>query len=360
MSWLQTYRGKKVFLTGHTGFKGSWLTLWLQKLGAEVVGYSKDIPTNPSFFEVLNLGEKITDIRADIRDLDRLKSEIKTHKPDLLFHLAAQPLVRESYEKPLETFFENSLGTANVLEALRQIGSVPAAVIITTDKVYENADQGQSFREKDPLGGHDPYSASKAAAEIFTSSYVRSFFAKGTRICSARAGNVIGGGDWAKDRLVPDCVRAWSKGQAVEIRNPGFTRPWEHVLEPLGGYLLLGHRLLEKPEQVHGEAFNFGPTDATERGTEVLVKELEKFWPGASHKNLVPAETDGKKEAKTLHLNCEKAEKILGWKPTLDFAQTASWTAEWYVKHFQKSSSLTKFTHEQVDNFSQGILSFPR
>lgn len=360
MSWLQTYRGKKIFLTGHTGFKGAWLTLWLKKLGAEVVGYSKDIPTNPSLFEVLNLGRNITDIRADIRDLDRLKKELQTHKPDLLFHLAAQPLVRDSYEKPLETFFENSLGTANVLEALRLIGGVPAAVIITTDKVYENADQGQSFREKDPLGGHDPYSASKAAAEIIVSSYVRSFFARGTRICSARAGNVIGGGDWAKDRLVPDCVRAWTKGQAVEIRNPGFTRPWEHVLEPLGGYLLLGQRLLEKPQGVHGEAFNFGPTDSTERSTETLVKELEKFWPKASHKNLSPERSDGKKEAKTLHLNCEKAEKVLGWRPTLDFAHTASWTAEWYFKHFQKSPSLEAFTHEQVDSFSQGILSFPQ
>jgi CDP-glucose 4,6-dehydratase len=358
LSWLSTYKGKKVFLTGHTGFKGSWLSQWLLKLGAEVVGYSKDIPTNPSMFEVLGLGKHLKDIRADIRDLDRLEKEISAAKPDILFHFAAQPLVRASYENPLETFFENSLGTANVLEALRLNGSVPAAVIITTDKVYENNNWEFGYREIDPLGGHDPYSASKAAAEIITSSYVRSFFTTGTRICSARAGNVIGGGDWAKDRLVPDCIRAWNQGKAVEIRNPSFTRPWEHVLEPLGGYMLLGHRLLKKPESVHGEAFNFGPSGEVEKGTEVLVKEMEKYWPGASHRSLAQPIQDGKKEAQTLRLNCDKAAQRLGWQPTLSFEETVGWTAEWYLRQSKNDSKLIDFTHEQVDIFSQGILSF--
>ena len=332
LNWLAAYRGKKVFVTGHTGFKGSWLSQWLLNLGAEVTGYSKDIPTNPSLFEKLSLAKNLNDIRADIRDQSKLEQALAAAKPDIVFHLAAQPLVRASYDNPLETFEENTFGTARVLEAVRRHGKIPALVVITTDKVYENAGEGHAFREADPLGGHDPYSASKAAAEIIFSSYARSFFAKGgTRLCSVRAGNVIGGGDWAVDRLVPDCVRAWGSGKPVLVRNPSYTRPWEHVLEPLGGYLLMGHRLLNQPEGVHGESFNFGPPHDGDRKTLELVEAMAKRWPGAKVEIQAPKDT-GKKEASALMLNCEKAKKVAGWKPSLSFVETVSWTIDWYAQ----------------------------
>jgi CDP-glucose 4,6-dehydratase len=353
LNWLSGYRGKKVFITGHTGFKGAWLSQWLLNLGAEVTGYSKDIPTNPSLFEVLGLAKHSKDIREDIRHLESLEKALREAKPDIVFHLAAQPLVRLSYENPLETFEENSLGTAKVLEAVRRIGNIPALVVITTDKVYENTGKDHAFRESDPLGGHDPYSASKAAAEIIFSSYTRSFFAQGTRICSARAGNVIGGGDWALDRLVPDCIKAWESKKPVTIRNPGYTRPWEHVLEPLGGYLLLGHHLLQKPEGVHGESFNFGPPVEGDRTTLTLVEFMAKRWPGAKHETQ-KAHQDVKKEASALQLNCEKAAKILGWQPSLTFEETVSWTIDWYLRHSQKDN-IFEFTQGQISGFEKKI-----
>lgn len=349
MGWLDTYKGKKIFLTGHTGFKGSWLSLWLLELGAEIVGYSKDIPTNPSLFETLSLSKNLQDLRGDIRDQSSLEKALNDARPDIVFHLAAQALVRPSYENPLDTFEENTMGTARVLEAVRRNGKIPALVVVTTDKVYENAGQDYAFRESDLLGGHDPYSASKAAAEIVYSSYARSFFQSGTRLCSARAGNVIGGGDWAKDRLVPDCIKAWEVGKAVEIRNPGYTRPWEHVLEPLGGYLLLGHRLLTQPEGVHGESFNFGPSGEGDRTTLTLVEWMAKRWPGAAH-GIQPSQDSGKKEASALKLNCEKAAERLGWEPTLSFEETVAWTVDWYLRNSQKGNS-RQFTQNQIRDF---------
>jgi CDP-glucose 4,6-dehydratase len=351
MPFANTYKGKKVFLTGHTGFKGSWLAQWLLNLGAEVTGYSKDIPTKPALYETLGLAKHLHDFRNDIRDQETLEKALRAAKPDIVFHLAAQPLVRLSYENPLETFEENTFGTARVLEAIRRIGGIPATVVITTDKVYENSDAGRDFRESDPLGGHDPYSASKAAAEIVFSSYARSFFQKGTRMCSARAGNVIGGGDWALDRLVPDCVKAWERGQKVAIRNPSYTRPWEHVLEPLGGYLLLGQRLLENPQGVHGEAFNFGPSEHEEFTTLQLVQAMEKRWAGAGHE-IQGAQDPTKKEAAALRLNCDKAKKVLSWKPSLSFEDTAAWTIDWYIRHSQKDPGLKEFTHRQISEFA--------
>jgi CDP-glucose 4,6-dehydratase len=354
MGFARAYQGKRIFLTGHTGFKGSWLSQWLLSLGAEITGFSKDIPTHPSLFETLGLGKSVRDIRGDIRDQAALEKALKEARPDIVFHLAAQPLVRASYEDPLETFHENTLGTARVMEAVRRHGQVPALVVITTDKVYENNDGGRDYRESDPLGGHDPYSASKAAAEIVFSSYSRSFFQKGTRVCSARAGNVIGGGDWARDRLVPDCVKAWEKGEKVTLRNPAYTRPWEHVLEPLGGYLLLGQRLLEKPDGVHGEAFNFGPPAEEEFTTRQLVEAMAERWPGAGY---VLGQSDPlKKEAAALRLNCDKARATLGWRPTLDFADTAAWTIDWYLRHSQRSPELGEFTCAQVEKFSQALV----
>lgn len=344
------YRGKRVFLTGHTGFKGSWLAHWLLRSGAEVVGYSKDIPTQPSLFEATGLAKHLRDLRGDVRDLPALEKALREAKADVVFHLAAQPLVRPSYDHPFETFAENTLGTAAMLEAVRRVGTVAAAVVITTDKVYENHGWEFGYRENDPLGGHDPYSASKAAAEIVFSSYCRSFFAKGTRMCSARAGNVIGGGDWAVDRLVPDCVRAWVAGRPAEIRNPDSVRPWEHVLEPLGGYLLLGQRLLSQADGVHGEAFNFGPSGELDRTTRQLVEEMEKHWPGKTH-SVPPRADDGKKEARTLRLNCDRAAARLGWRPAMDFAETVAWTSHWYRAHAEKKEDLRELTLSQIKDY---------
>lgn len=352
--WLSVYKGKKVFVTGHTGFKGSWLSQWLLELGAEVVGYSKDVPTKPSLYEEIGLQKNLKDHRADIRDLPTLEKALREAKPDIVFHLAAQPLVRPSYDFPLETFEENAMGTAKILEAVRKIGSIPAMVVITTDKVYENRGWEYGYREMDPLGGYDPYSASKAAAEIIFSSYSRSFFSQGgTRLCSARAGNVIGGGDWALDRLVPDCIRAWEKGQEVEIRNPSYTRPWEHVLEPLGGYLLLGQRLLVLPEGVHGESFNFGPTTEGDRTTLTLVEAMEKKWTGGKHRITGKIEA-AKKEASTLRLNCDRAAQRLCWGPSLNFEETVDWTIDWYHRRYQKQQML-EFTLQQIQSFSKRL-----
>ncbi|MGZ3653112.1 MAG: CDP-glucose 4,6-dehydratase [Bdellovibrionota bacterium] len=347
---LDVYKGRRVFLTGHTGFKGAWLSEWLLSLGARVTGFSLDIPTKPSLFEELGLSGRMEDLRGDVRDPDTLRKALHAARPEVVFHLAAQALVRESYDDPIGTFATNIMGTAHLLEAARHTPSVKAAVVVTTDKVYENAELGKPFREHDPLGGHDPYSASKAGAEIVFSSYARSFLVHSQlKAASARAGNVIGGGDWAKDRLVPDCVRAWLKGEKVTVRNPVSVRPWQHVLEPLAGYLQLGQRLLEKPEGVAGEAFNFGPDQALTRATLDLVAELEKSWPGASH--VVTPLGDGKKEAGHLSLDPGKAAARLVWKPRFSFAQTAAFTAEWYrVTNAKKN--FAEFTREQIAHYS--------
>jgi CDP-glucose 4,6-dehydratase len=350
------WEGKRVFVTGHTGFKGAWLSLWLQQKGAQVFGYSKDIPTNPSLFEQANLGQLIQDERGDINDLDRLRASLAKSQPEIVFHLAAQPLVRLSYEQPLLTFRDNALGTASVLEAVRELDSLRAMVLITTDKVYENLDWVYGYRETDRLGGHDPYSASKAAAEIVIQSYLRSFFgSKSPAMAVARAGNVIGGGDWALDRIVPDAIRAWSQGKPMGLRNPAHTRPWEHVLEPLWGYLILAERLFgEKGKELHGEAFNFGPDHEAERTTEDLVLALAKYWPGASHK-VLPRESGSleKKEARLLRLNCDKAKAILDWHPTLSFDETVEWTGAWYsfARTHSKPEEIRKFSLEQMAAF---------
>lgn len=350
----KTYNQKKVFLTGHTGFKGSWLGEWLHELGAEVTGFSKDIPSQPAHFETINLAKRLRDLRGDIRDLSAVSRAMREASPEIIFHLAAQPLVRASYEKPLETFAENVMGTAHVLEAARQTPGVKAVVVITTDKVYENQEQDAGYHERDPLGGHDPYSASKAAAEIVSSSYIRSFFgANGIRACTARAGNVIGGGDWAEDRLVPDSIRAWNHKSPVTLRNPTYVRPWQHVVEPLGGYLLLGQRLLENSAGVHGEAFNFGPDESMEQTAEALVQELAKHWPGAQHRVEAAKDAGTKKEMRMLRLNCEKAARVLHWQPVLDFAATAAWTADWYREFQRDPAAAREFTRQQIQSYEK-------
>lgn len=349
MSLRAAYDKKRVFLTGHTGFKGAWLSEWLLAMGAKVTGFSIDIPTQPSLFENLGLSARLDDLRGDVREPGVLRKAMEQSQPHVIFHLAAQALVRESYDDPVGTFATNIMGTANVLEAARHVPSVRAVVVVTTDKVYENSGQPKPFLESDPLGGHDPYSASKAGAEIVFSSYARSFFSAGSvKVASARAGNVIGGGDWATDRLVPDCARAWGRGEKAILRNPGSVRPWQHVLEPLSGYLRMGQLLLEKPEGVAGEAFNLGPAESLTKSALDLVVEMERHWPGAGHE--IRALTDGKKEAAFLSLDPAKAKKILGWVPRLGFSETAAWTTDWY-REAAKAKNISEFTRAQIARF---------
>ena len=338
---IESYRGKKVLVTGHTGFKGSWLCEWLLALGAEVHGYALEPPSRPSLFNQLKLAKRIASHTiGDVRDLDLLVRTMRRVKPDFVFHLAAQPLVRLSYEKPAETFDTNVMGTVNVLEAARRIGCNGrtqfghqiSVVCITTDKVYENNEKGRPFRETDPFGGHDPYSASKGACEIVISSYRRSFFGTPDSpvwVASARAGNVIGGGDWAKDRIVPDAMRALAKGEAIPVRNKISTRPWQHVLEPLGGYLTLGAALAkrERFDEVCG-GFNFGPDPKANRTVKELVEEMLKWRKGAWVDKSDPHAVH---EAGLLNLDIRKARKVLGWKPRWDFKETVKNTVQWYA-----------------------------
>jgi CDP-glucose 4,6-dehydratase len=331
----RSYSGKRVLVTGHTGFKGSWLTLWLTKMGAQVTGLSDDIPTSPSHYESLMLKDQIRDLRGDIRDLALMKQIVTELKPDYVFHLAAQSLVRKSYEAPLDTFLINSIGTANVLEALRDHQHKCAVVLVTSDKCYENLEWEWGYRETDRLGGKDPYSGSKAAAEIIARSYTASFFSGDmVRIATARAGNVIGGGDWASDRIIPDCVRSWSNNLAVELRSPESTRPWQHVLEPLSGYLSLGASLAAS-EDLHGESFNFGPPSRQDHSVREVVNEMSKYWDAV---NVREDQSVTKiAEAGLLKLNCDKALAHLDWEAVWNFEETIQHTAEWY-RHFYTMS----------------------
>ncbi|MGD0536265.1 MAG: CDP-glucose 4,6-dehydratase [Verrucomicrobiota bacterium] len=332
----EAYRGKRVWVTGHTGFKGAWLCEWLLALGADVTGYSLPAPTQPALSDQLDLRRRLRHVEADIRDLSTLTRALTETEPDFVFHLAAQPLVRESYADPLGTFSTNILGTANVLQALRSLRKPCAAVIVTSDKCYENRDWVFGYREEDALGGHDPYSASKGAAEIVIASMRRSFFCDHpVRVASARAGNVIGGGDWAKDRIVPDCVRALQAGQAIPVRNRFATRPWQHVLEPLSGYLWLAAQLpqpatLRQPSTINSQlsgAFNFGPHHDANRTVAELVTELLKHWPGRWEDRTDP---QAPHEAKLLQLATDKAHAVLGWSPVWSFADAVEHTVKWY------------------------------
>lgn len=333
------WRGRRVLVTGHTGFKGSWLTLWLQQLGADVAGFALAPPTTPSHWELLRL--TIPEARADLADADALQTTVKAFQPEIVFHLAAQPLVRASYKQPAQTFATNVVGTLNVYEACRKAQSVRAIVSITTDKVYENREWEWGYRECDPLGGQDPYSASKACAEIATSSYRDSFWPLAaykntheTLIATARAGNVVGGGDWATDRLIPDLMRAaaLSSGMAV-IRNPDSTRPWQHVLEPLCGYLILGQHLLEG-NTAFAESWNFGPDDDGVQTVRDVVRRMHDVW-GAIRAEFRPDPT-APHEARLLKLDCSKARARLGWKPVWGSQATAQLTADWYRYWYER------------------------
>ena len=330
--FANAYAGRRVFITGHTGFKGSWLAAWLMRLGATVAGFSDGVPSQPSHYTAAGLGAHLDDIRGDIRHRESLSRALRDFKPEIVFHLAAQALVRKSYEDAPATFEANMLGTLNMLEAIRGCPSVEAAVFITSDKCYRNDEWVWGYRETDHLGGDDPYSASKACAEIIANSYFKSFFRDGPACATVRAGNVIGGGDWAVDRIVPDCARSWAAGQAVRIRSPWATRPWQLVLEPLSGYLWLGAYLLGKasgPFSVQGQAYNFGPAADVNNTVAEVVKALSLHWPEFRHEMDETGQA-GMKECTLLKLCCDKALAQLGWKATLNFEETIRYTAEWY------------------------------
>jgi CDP-glucose 4,6-dehydratase len=330
---LGIYAGRKVLITGHTGFKGSWLSLWLRELGADVAGLALEPPTTPSLFAEARVAGGLRDYRQDIRDHRGVARLMAEWEPEVVFHLAAQPLVRASYTQSRDTFDINVMGTVNVMEAVRDTPSVRAMVHVGTDKVYENMEVPHGYRESDPLGGHDPYSASKAAAEIAFQSFHRSFFSvKGRPLAaSGRAGNVIGGGDWALDRIVPDAVRALAEGRSIPVRNPASTRPWQHVLEALSGYLTLGSALLDGQAKASG-SWNFGPPENNVRRVDDLVPALIKAWGDGSwtHK----PEAGAVHEAKLLTLCCEKAARELAWLPRWDFDETTRRVALWYKKYY--------------------------
>ncbi|HEY9070159.1 MAG TPA: CDP-glucose 4,6-dehydratase [Candidatus Ozemobacteraceae bacterium] len=346
------YRGRKVLVTGHTGFKGSWLTAWLLHLGAEVAGYAIDVPSTPAMFEILELGKRIHHHQGDVRDRAALAAVVREFQPEIVFHLAAQALVRKSYADPAYTFETNGLGTLNMLECMRQTGSVKAAVMITSDKCYRNQEWTWGYRETDLLGGDDPYSASKGCAEIIAHSYFHSFFRPngGPMAATTRAGNVIGGGDWALDRIVPDCIRAWSQGQPVTVRQPEATRPWQHVLEPLSGYLWTGALLWEKRPRACFEAFNFGPPATVNQSVGELITEMALHWPGG--RMFVDRPPGAPPECNLLKLCCDKALSHLAWQPTLTFSETVGLTAEWYRRFYAaERSNMFEFTMNQIEQY---------
>lgn len=350
MMFGNAYDGRRVLVTGHTGFKGSWLTTWLLKLGAEVVGISKDIPTLPAMFNELDLAGRIRHVQADIRDLGAMRALIAGEQPDFVFHLAAQAIVSTSYSDPVETMTTNVVGTLNILEALRTLDRPCVAVLITSDKCYDNVEWVWGYRETDGLGGKDVYSGSKGAAELVIKSYLHSFFQDGhpVRLAVGRAGNVIGGGDWAADRIVADCMRAWSAGRNVEIRSPQATRPWQHVLEPLSGYLELGQAVAQQ-SQLHGAAFNFGPRAEQNRTVVDLLSDLGRHWGFVNSDQAYKVTANIPfHEAGLLKLNCDKALFHLKWEPNLDYAETIRLVGDWYAAFYRGGADMYALTLEQV------------
>lgn len=345
----QFWRSKRIVLTGHTGFKGSWLALWLQRLGAEVAGFALAPPTRQNLFEVAGVGKGMTDVRGDVRDLDAVIAMVAEHRPEIVIHMAAQSLVRNSYVEPVATYGTNVMGTVHVLEAVRRVGGVRALLIVTSDKCYENREWLWGYRESEPMGGFDPYSSSKGCAELVTDAYRRSFFSKGPAVASARAGNVIGGGDWAEDRLIPDVVRAFVAGRAVEIRNPQAIRPWQHVLEPLSGYLTLLERLWSEG-QLFAESWNFGPHESDARTVASVVGGLAELWGENAGWQLAAGAHPH--EAYHLKLDCAKARTLLGWVPRLPLNQGLAWTAAWY-RAWHDHGDLQRVTKEQIERYQK-------
>lgn len=348
------WKGKKVLLTGHTGFKGSWLSMWLQKLNVNLIGFSKSIPTRPSLFELANVKDGMTSIMGDICDFNHVEDVIKEHHPEIIIHMAAQSLVHESYKNPIETYATNVLGTVNLLEAVRRAGKVHVVINVTSDKCYENRGTKVGYNENDPMGGYDPYSSSKGCAELVTSSFRNSFFnpeaytKHGVALASVRAGNVIGGGDWATDRLIPDIIRGVFAHQTIKIRNPDAIRPWQYVLEPLNGYLLLIEKLWDH-EPDYMEGWNFGPDDEGIKPVSWIVEKFTRLWGDNLRWEL--DDMNHKHEADYLKLDCTKAKVKLKWLPKINLELALKFTVEWY-KQYEQKNDMRKFTEEQINNFS--------
>jgi CDP-glucose 4,6-dehydratase len=352
---MEFWQGKKVFLTGHTGFKGSWLCLWLSRLGAHITGYALEPPTDPSLFELARVGELVDSCIADVRDLERLKAEMLRASPDVVIHMAAQPLVRDSYRIPVETYSINVMGVVHLLEAVRSCPGVKAVVNVTTDKCYENREWVWGYRENEPLGGFDPYSNSKGCSELVTASYRSSFFnpgcfsKHGVGLASARAGNVIGGGDWAGDRLIPDIIRAILAGDPVRIRNPHAIRPWQHVLEPLSGYLALAQRLYEDGAE-YAESWNFGPADEDARPVEWIVQRMCRQWGAGARYEI--DDGDHPHEAHYLKLDCSKARSGLGWHPRWNLEKALDSIIGW-TQSYRSGDDLQKICLEQIADYTR-------
>ena len=350
---MKFWTGKTVLITGHTGFKGSWLSLWLQSLGAKVIGYSLPAPTQPNLFDVANVAEGMTSVIGDVRDLEHFQAVMKQYQPEIVFHMAAQPLVRYSYQNPVETYATNVMGTVNVLEAARHTESVRSVVVITTDKCYENREWSWGYRENEPMGGKDPYSSSKGCAELVVSAYRDSYFSAKdfdrhrVALASARAGNVIGGGDWALDRLIPDIMRAIQENRPVLIRSPRAIRPWQHVLEPLSGYLCLAEHLWHHGPE-YAEGWNFGPSDEDAKPVAWIVDRLTKLWgEGASWEVDLGSHPH---EATYLKLDCSKAKAKLGWTPRTSLATALDWIVEFY-QAYQAHQNMREVTESQILRF---------
>jgi CDP-glucose 4,6-dehydratase len=343
------WRGRRVFVTGHTGFKGSWLVLWLRALGAEVSGYALAPPTAPCLYEVARAGEGIRSVTGDVRDAAALGGALREAQPEIVFHLAAQSLVVAGYSAPMETYSTNVLGTAQLLEQARSVGSVRAVVGVTTDKCYENRERAQGYREDEALGGRDPYSSSKAAAELVIAAYRDSFLReRGVAVASARAGNALGGGDWAAQRIVPDLLAAFARGEAAELRRPAAVRPWQHVLDPLAGYLALGRRLLERGDEF-AEAWNFGPGEGELVSVAQLAAEVASAWGNAARTTSSTAETPH--EALTLQLDASKARARLGWQPRWNFKTTIRATVDWH-RAWLAGKDMRAFSLGQIERYS--------
>lgn len=344
------WRDKKVFITGHTGFKGGWLSLWLTKMGAKVKGYSLSPSTNPSLFDILNLKDLFDSEINDIRDQGKLSKSIHDFAPDLIFHMAAQPLVRLSYINPVETFETNVIGTANLLEASRKSQSIKSVIIITTDKCYKNDGRSNGYNEDDPMGGRDPYSSSKGCAELVTSSYRDSYFDNlDISLSSVRAGNVIGGGDWSQDRLIPDILNSFSNGNEVILRNPDSTRPWQYVLEPLRGYLYLAEKMEEDPKHF-ASSYNFGPNQQDVKSVRWIADKMSENWPKSKW---VKDTADNPHEEKYLSLEISKAESLLNWIPIMNIESTLNNIIDWHNSFNQNSTSMQEYSLNEIHRYEK-------